>query len=129
MCFGLNSFCVVSTADQRDAFCSCPDGFFYETSKGCTDINECDFAGLNTCTFNQLCVNTVGSFECVENNDPFGHCSGNDKCHPKAVCTPGSPGNDFMCHCVDGYEGDGLLKAPRAELEAEEKGKNKIWFL
>jgi len=125
MCFGLNSFCVVSTADQRDAYCSCPSGFFYEKSMGCTDINECNFAGLNTCTFNQLCVNTVGSFECVENNDPFGHCSGNDKCHPKAVCTPGAPGNDFMCHCVDGYEGDGLLKAPRAELEAEEKGKKK----
>ena len=129
VCFGPTSFCEVWDQDKTVATCECPSGFYYDQTKGCVDLNECKWTALNTCTFSEICVNTVGSYQCVENKDPFGHCSSGN-CHPKAVCTPGQTEDDFLCDCADGYEGDGFLKTPRFSLVAEgygqkEKGEGK----
>ncbi|XP_071816698.1 uncharacterized protein [Apostichopus japonicus] len=88
--------------------CFCPEG--YETTDWihCTDVNECEDAGLNICQ--QDCNNINGSFlcSCFEGYEPHNntHCQDVNECRDRPcdhrdLCqnTEGS----FLCACRDGY--------------------------
>uniref|UniRef100_A0A1B0GGR9 Uncharacterized protein n=1 Tax=Lutzomyia longipalpis TaxID=7200 RepID=A0A1B0GGR9_LUTLO len=56
------------------AFCDCPDGWkLGDDAKNCQDINECDETEGEGRVCAYECVNTIGSYQCVENlnsNEP-----------------------------------------------------------
>lgn len=56
---------------------------------GCIDIDECAIA-KHTCTKNQFCVNTEGSYSCLECDKSCNSCTGD--------------GPDLCTECTDGYE-------------------------
>ncbi|XP_037052339.1 cysteine-rich with EGF-like domain protein 2 isoform X2 [Bradysia coprophila] len=63
---------------------------------GCVDIDECATIE-NTCTTNQFCVNSEGSYSCLECDKSCLGCSGD--------------GPDLCDKCADGYElRDGMCK-------------------
>ncbi|KAG8558186.1 hypothetical protein GDO81_016895 [Engystomops pustulosus] len=94
--------------------CTCTNGFEGDGSF-CHDINECENFYLSNCNpGNAVCVNTIGSFNCichqgleyVENEGcvDFDECQ-NHVCHPLAQCT--NYYGSYFCACPDGYHGDG----------------------
>ncbi|XP_023948959.2 cysteine-rich with EGF-like domain protein 2 isoform X2 [Bicyclus anynana] len=70
---------------------ACKPGFIFDTSVGCLDINECE--DDKTCTEDQICLNSLGSFACM-NCDKA--CEG---CH--------GVGPDMCKKCAPGYIRDG----------------------
>nr|XP_019560118.2 cysteine-rich with EGF-like domain protein 2 isoform X1 [Aedes albopictus]XP_019560126.2 cysteine-rich with EGF-like domain protein 2 isoform X1 [Aedes albopictus] len=72
----------------------CRSGWIMDSQRGgCTDIDECITA--NTCTKQQFCVNTEGSFNCLECDKSCDGCDGD--------------GPDMCKECADGFElRDGL---------------------
>ncbi|XP_064384249.1 uncharacterized protein LOC135333252 isoform X3 [Halichondria panicea] len=112
-CDGMCLFgcCAVIAGEER---CYCPVGLSLSNGNLCEDINECD--STNTC--DQVCHNTIGSFECLcsdgyvflnEACTDVNECleaatAGFDLCsntaHSHCTNTEGSYG----CACNPGYE-------------------------
>lgn len=84
--------------------CECTAGF---TGKNCLqDINECELG--DPCTnYYQKCVNTYGSYQCVQECDMT---NGKNPCYNGGVCSPLHQGN-FKCLCKEKYEGE-LCQTP-----------------
>lgn len=60
-------------------FCSasCPDGYAKNMENSvCEDINECDTGDANCDINSQACLNTIGSFKCLDIlvNERVNHC-------------------------------------------------------
>lgn len=59
-----------STCDKLDGNCVCNTGF-KKANETCIDVDECvegllGLGGANPCSEDQQCVNTAGSFECID---------------------------------------------------------------
>ncbi|CRL03643.1 CLUMA_CG016174, isoform A [Clunio marinus] len=67
----------------------CKSGWFMKESEGCYDINEC--VEQSACPGeNQFCVNSEGSYQCLECDKSCNGCDGD--------------GPDMCVKCADGYE-------------------------
>lgn len=75
----------------------CKQGWIMQPDLGgCIDIDECA-TDKHKCTKNQFCVNSEGSFKCLECDKSCDGCTGD--------------GPDLCNECTDGYElRDGLCK-------------------
>ncbi|CEM01906.1 unnamed protein product [Vitrella brassicaformis CCMP3155] len=92
--------------------CTCPEGFkLAPNGRNCTDIDEC-LVNSSLCRGpNELCVNTVGSYECQclpgFTQTPTGACQDTDECatgqsgcEHLCVNTPGG----HRCLCHEGFQ-------------------------
>lgn len=73
----------------------CQNGWLMDTERGCLDVNECAFE-TPPCKKSQFCVNTEGSFKCLDCDRSCAGCSGDgpDMCN---VCAPGYTFINNMC--------------------------------
>jgi len=100
-----NAFCSNGLSPRLSYTCRCNAGYSLTgtsdlpNEKTCVDIDECQ-RGHN-CTFRQLCVNTIGSFQCcgrgyIAFNSSY--CVDVDECNPDSVwsnnCT-------FTSQCIN----------------------------
>lgn len=78
---------------QRDCV-ACKSGFTFDPEKGCLDINECK--DDNQCKRNQYCLNSLGSFTCMDCDRSCESCydSGPDMCR---TCAKGFEKKDDVC--------------------------------
>lgn len=67
---------------------TCAPGWVMNKEKGCTDINECASA-KPACGPLQFCVNTEGSYRCLECDRSCAGCTGD--------------GPDMCINCANGY--------------------------
>ncbi|XP_044263966.1 cartilage oligomeric matrix protein [Tribolium madens] len=91
----------------------------------CEDIDECREAA--PCGPNAYCVNTMGSYDCVEcpngRYDPsVGSCLGENycpngiQCDSNAKCVQHGP-NSYSCECKTGWAGNGIHCGPDYDLD------------
>ncbi|XP_001641718.3 pro-epidermal growth factor isoform X2 [Nematostella vectensis] len=107
----LNASCFVNNSYTTNTTCVCRPGF---TGNGinCTDIDEC--ASANSCSADQICVNTVGSYACACHAGFTGsRCADLDECklEPSPCSEYANCRNtigSFSCHCRHGFTGFGL---------------------
>ena len=109
--------CVLNVHNNKGYDCVCKSGYHgngnaqyrmhdepsHNGPKGCVNFDECD-KGTDTCGLTQGCVDTEGSYLCV--NDPYGVCMpGRHTCNAGSVCTP-KAGQlwDHDCTCRVGFE-------------------------
>ncbi|KAJ0033262.1 hypothetical protein NQD34_000369, partial [Periophthalmus magnuspinnatus] len=64
---GINCY-DVKECGGGDSSC-CGEGYMWSSKQGCVDIDECSLTP-SPCGPSQLCRNTQGSFECLENTTP-----------------------------------------------------------
>ncbi|XP_054721878.1 cysteine-rich with EGF-like domain protein 2 [Uloborus diversus] len=67
----------------------CADGYHYIVEFGCLDDNECYELSELACKHGTFCVNTIGSYRCVECDKACNGCSGD--------------GPDMCETCAEGY--------------------------
>ncbi|XP_012265730.2 cysteine-rich with EGF-like domain protein 2 [Athalia rosae] len=67
----------------------CNRGWEMIEGKGCVDVNECLIENKEACSGNRFCVNTDGSFDCLECDKACDGCTGD--------------GPDMCIKCVDGH--------------------------
>jgi alpha-tubulin suppressor-like RCC1 family protein len=81
------------------------------------DVNECS-GGSASCAQKAVCVNTLGSYQCVcppgYDGDGTSRCSdidecssGVDRCHVNAQCS--NTDGSYECSCLPGYFGNGKM--------------------
>ncbi|KAL4721117.1 hypothetical protein ACJJTC_009397 [Scirpophaga incertulas] len=75
---------------------ACKPGFAFDTDEGCYDVNECD--DINRCTKDQFCLNSIGSFKCVQCDKACIGCHGD--------------GPDMCRKCASGYSRKGEFCVP-----------------
>ncbi|XP_013185371.2 cysteine-rich with EGF-like domain protein 2 isoform X1 [Amyelois transitella] len=75
---------------QKDCV-ACRPGFVFDSDEGCLDVNECN--DINRCTKDQFCLNSIGSYACM-NCDKS--CTG---CH--------GDGPDMCRKCAKGFSKKG----------------------
>ncbi|KAL1493284.1 hypothetical protein ABEB36_011368 [Hypothenemus hampei] len=83
------------TKSGPDGCIKCKAGYFETKVRGCTDVNEC-LMGKSPCAFSQFCVNTEGSFSCLDCHQSCLGCSGDgpDECNN---CASGYVKKGNMC--------------------------------
>ncbi|CAH0405732.1 unnamed protein product [Chilo suppressalis] len=85
---------------------ACKPGFVFDSDEGCLDINECD--DVNRCSKDQFCLNSIGSFTCMQCDKS---CSG---CH--------GDGPDMCRKCASGYSKKGeFCIADREDEDSSDK--------
>uniref|UniRef100_A0A6A7G299 Fibrillin-2-like isoform X4 n=2 Tax=Hirondellea gigas TaxID=1518452 RepID=A0A6A7G299_9CRUS len=109
--------CRLSSRRQIPA---CPAGHNYSAqASACVDVNECE-ERLDTCSpSTQTCINSVGSFRCIDRTPtcPFGYrynsstrdCLDEDECLSSPCAAEESCRNtlgSFECYCRSGYKQD-----------------------
>lgn len=67
---------------------ACKSGWFMDSERGCSDVNEC-VVNPGACTSHQFCVNNDGSYSCLECDQACKTCNGD--------------GPDMCDECADGY--------------------------
>ncbi|XP_056138750.1 latent-transforming growth factor beta-binding protein 4 isoform X3 [Lampris incognitus] len=104
---GRDSQCENTAGGYR---CHCGTGYQLHNNI-CTDINECEVGGV---CVGQECVNTEGSYSCVNCKEGFhstnGHCTDVDECQ-QSPCEHGHCENtdgSFKCVCLLGYRLEGF---------------------
>lgn len=70
---GSNQYCN-TMGGPHIGNCMCVDGYYEESSR-CVDFDECFYRRYN-CKPDQMCRNTVGSYECVACGPPRVMCNG-----------------------------------------------------
>ncbi|ODN00589.1 Cysteine-rich with EGF-like domain protein 2-A [Orchesella cincta] len=92
----------------------CKDGWEADDEKGCIDLNEC-LLEQEPCKQNEFCVNTEGSYTCIECDKSCDGCYGDgpDMCEK---CASGYFLKDKLC--IEGELGD------EKEEKGDEKGEN-----
>ncbi|XP_030062200.1 fibulin-2 isoform X2 [Microcaecilia unicolor] len=83
-CIGNGPCMQVCNSIGKDIVCSCFPGFTLSSNVSCEDINEC-VADLHNCQRGEICVNTVGSFNCLK----------------EITCQPGHERKDDTCVDID----------------------------
>ncbi|XP_031769622.2 cysteine-rich with EGF-like domain protein 2 isoform X2 [Galleria mellonella] len=90
---------------QKDCV-ACKPGFIFDSDEGCLDINECDEP--NKCTKDQFCLNSIGSFACMNCDKSCNGCHGD--------------GPDMCRKCAKGYSKKGeFCIADREDEDQSEK--------
>eukprot|EP00163_Fabomonas_tropica_P012581 TRINITY_DN2391_c0_g1_i1.p1 TRINITY_DN2391_c0_g1~~TRINITY_DN2391_c0_g1_i1.p1 ORF type:complete len:2926 (+),score=809.34 TRINITY_DN2391_c0_g1_i1:140-8917(+) len=96
--------------------CACKPGYTgnaYDTTTGCTEINEC--LPNNPCGSFATCTDAINSFTCAcqagYGGNPYTGCTDIDECAANPCGTTGTKCttptlNSFTCECLPGYEGD-----------------------
>ena len=103
--------CTPNDADKRMTYiCNCAAGYEATGIHGsCVDIDEC-VTNVTACTHltDTVCVNTDGSFSCLNTTDPHGVCApGAHKCGPYGTCDViGVNKDQYTCQCQLGFELD-----------------------
>ena len=106
---------------------TCPEGFVGEFPN-CVDFNECEIDD-NLCPDGRICNNTIGSYEC---SCPGGFGDGfsfacakmsqdvcfETVCGENAACS--IQNGTEICHCDQGYFGDGFVCGEIDECRAQE---------
>lgn len=67
----------------------CADGYHYSVEFGCIDLDECIESIYPPCKLGTFCVNTIGSYRCVECDRSCYGCTGD--------------GPDMCVKCAEGY--------------------------
>lgn len=75
---------------QKDCV-ACKPGFVFDSDEGCLDVNECDKP--DTCTKDQFCMNSLGSYVCTACDKSCEGCHGD--------------GPDMCRKCAKGYSKKG----------------------
>lgn len=72
----------------------CANGWIHDAQKGCLDVNEC--VTENICNSQQFCVNSEGSYKCLNCDPSCDGCSGDgpDMCKK---CARGFTLIDNLC--------------------------------
>ncbi|XP_066247346.1 cysteine-rich with EGF-like domain protein 2 isoform X1 [Euwallacea similis] len=80
----------------------CKDGYLENKDRGCADVNEC-LMGKAPCTSTQFCVNTEGSYRCLDCHQSCLGCAGDgpDEC---INCAPGYTKKEKLCVNVEEEE-------------------------
>lgn len=70
-----------------DGCLKCKAGYLEHKDRGCVDINEC-LIGKSPCSSNHFCINTDGSYKCLQCHSSCLGCTGDgpDEC---ISCAPG----------------------------------------
>nr|XP_040579641.1 cysteine-rich with EGF-like domain protein 2 isoform X1 [Lepeophtheirus salmonis]XP_040579645.1 cysteine-rich with EGF-like domain protein 2 isoform X1 [Lepeophtheirus salmonis]XP_040579650.1 cysteine-rich with EGF-like domain protein 2 isoform X1 [Lepeophtheirus salmonis] len=76
------------TGPGPKACAACRSGYTMDTEHGCTDIDECAIS--TPCTGNKFCVNTEGTFRCMNCDKSCKGCQ--------------SDGPDSCIECAEGYQ-------------------------
>ncbi|KAF7490766.1 Cysteine-rich with EGF-like domain protein 2 [Sarcoptes scabiei] len=64
-CYQCDVSCASTCHSSGPKGCSvCKDGYIWDTTDGCIDVDECSKKELNSCKHSSYCVNTLGSFKC-----------------------------------------------------------------
>ncbi|KAI5634989.1 cysteine-rich with EGF-like domain protein 2 [Phthorimaea operculella] len=58
---------------QKDC-AACKAGYSFDSDEGCLDINECD--DINICRRDQFCLNSLGSYQCMDCDKSCDGCYG-----------------------------------------------------
>lgn len=84
----------------------CEDGWIMDPANGgCIDVDECATT-KHKCTLNQFCVNSDGSYKCIDCDKSCSGCSGD--------------GPDLCYKCADGFElRDGICKGWYCTIEMQ----------
>ncbi|XP_044765319.1 cysteine-rich with EGF-like domain protein 2 [Coccinella septempunctata] len=78
----------------------CKEGWVLDDDKGCLDMNECD-SSKSPCRVEQFCVNTEGSYHCINCDKSCKSCTGDGISNCKE-CANGYTMRDNIC--VDAEE-------------------------
>ncbi|ENN77525.1 cysteine-rich with EGF-like domain protein 2 isoform X2 [Dendroctonus ponderosae] len=73
---------------------SCKNGYLSSKDRGCTDVNECLMG--HKCNPTQFCVNSAGSYSCLDCHPSCVGCSG-DSPEECIECAPGYRKMDTIC--------------------------------
>ncbi|XP_065193055.1 fibrillin-2-like [Sycon ciliatum] len=123
---GENTVCVNTVPGF---LCQCLAGYEAVTLTACQDIDECttsfnssssssNATGVNNCSVNAICTNTVGCYECTCLNGYHGDgvtCLDENECtdgpHHCALLTATcyNTNGSYTCECIDGYMGNGTV--------------------
>ncbi|GIY32918.1 cysteine-rich with EGF-like domain protein 2-A [Caerostris darwini] len=94
-CFKCDKSCKGHCREGGPKGCEvCADGYQYSSELGCMDFNEC--LENNPCKHDTFCVNTIGSYRCVECDKSCDGCTGDgpDMCD---ACASGYTFQDPLC--------------------------------
>ncbi|XP_063218653.1 protein disulfide isomerase crld-1 [Bacillus rossius redtenbacheri] len=74
---------------------ACKPGWLMDTERGCVDVNEC-LGETSVCKKDQFCINTEGSYSCLECDKSCASCQGDgpDMCEK---CAEGYTRKDNFC--------------------------------
>ncbi|CAG9855194.1 unnamed protein product [Phyllotreta striolata] len=89
LCSPCHEACLEGCTKAGPSGClKCKSGWFNDETKGCLDINECA-RSKSVCTPLQFCVNTEGSYRCLDCDRSCAGCTGD--------------GPDMCINCANGY--------------------------
>ncbi|XP_053600717.1 cysteine-rich with EGF-like domain protein 2 isoform X2 [Plodia interpunctella] len=92
LCSPCHISCMGGCRDGTQKDCvACKLGFMFDSDEGCLDINECN--DVNKCTKDQFCLNSIGSFACMNCDKSCKGCHGD--------------GPDMCRKCAKGYSKKG----------------------
>lgn len=112
LCSPCHVSCVGKCTKAGSTGCeNCKDGWMNNKDRGCTDVNEC-LMGKSPCSPSQFCVNTEGSYQCMDCHQSCLGCTGDspDEC---INCASGFRRKDKLCVNVNDEERQNYISMTR----------------